>query len=250
MLYAKYGRSSLERLQELFRRMKLGQTHEDLSIVRKALAALPGDADMQRLRASPDLRSDAGVVDLLLHRRERSYAVADCLSLTAEAGLVFQRWDQNFYYYPEGPFASAPEVRARLESLPEAEIWQAMELAIGTISAHYFAVCRKDRDPQSYTMPWGSPALLDCIPMRAAHLARRKDAAGDQYVMVLQSLPPVPLTSAQAAIFSHIDGRRTAGQCLADSGIVGSETSRLAIADDFFRFLMRTGFGILRLLHG
>jgi SAM-dependent methyltransferase len=248
MLYGKYGRSHLERLQELFRRMRLGQTTEDLMVVRQTLAALPDDSNNNRLRQSPDMRSDAGVVDLLLHRRERSYTVADCLSLTEEAGLVFQRWDQNFYYYPDGPFAAAPDVRKRLAALPETQIWQAMELAIGAISSHYFVVCHKERDSRSYTPPWGSAELFDCMPMRAAQLARRAAASGgDDFAMMMESFPPVPLTPTQAAIFSRVDGRRTVGQCLTEGGITGSEQSRLTVADEFFQLLMRTGFGILRI---
>jgi SAM-dependent methyltransferase len=249
MLYGKYGRAQVERLQELFRHLALNQTADDLAIVRDALAALPDDPQHQHLRRSPDLRSDAGMVDLLLHRRERSYTVADCLKLVGAAGLVFQRWDQNYFYHPDGPLAAAaPEVRKRLASLSDAELWQTMELAVGAISAHYFVVCRPDRDSRSYRVPWGSAALLDCVPLCAAKLARRPAASGgDEFAMVLQSFPPVPLTSAQAAVFSKIDGRRTVGQCLIESGVAIPEQSRLATADGYFKLLTRTGFGILRI---
>jgi SAM-dependent methyltransferase len=248
MLYGKYGRSHLERLQEFFRRMGLAQTPEDLAMVRKTLAALPDDAQNQKLRQSPDLRSDAGTVDLLLHRRERSYTVADCLSLTEAAGLVFQRWDQNFFYYPDGPFAAAPDVRHRLARLPDTEVWQAMELAIGAISSHYFVACRKDRNPNSYQVPWNSPALFECVPLRAAKLARRPGAGGgEEFAMVMDQFPPVPLTAAQAAVFSRIDGRRTVGQCLSESGVALPGQSHLSFAAEFLQLLMRTGFGILRI---
>ena len=243
MLYGKYGRAQVERLRELFQQMGLGQTAADLAIVRQTLAGLPDDALTRQFLRSPDLRSDAGIVDLLLHRRERSYTVADCLNLTEAAGLAFQRWDQNYFYHPDGPFAAAaPEVRSRLARLPDAELWQAMELAIGMISAHYFVVCRRDRDPRSYRIPWGSQTLLECVPLCAAKLARRPAASGgDEFAMVLQSFPPVPLTSAQAAVFSKIDGRRTVGQCLIESGVAIPEQSRPATADEYFQMLTRTG---------
>src|SRR5690242_5776469 len=124
MVYARYGRTGVYMLQDLFRLMGVEQTPEGVSIVRQTLANLHSDHPVQPyLRHATDLSSDAGLVDTFLHRRDKCYSVADCLRLVDEAGLAFQGWDQNFFYYPEGIFQTAPSLLQRFNRLPDEKIW-------------------------------------------------------------------------------------------------------------------------------
>lgn len=249
MVYARYGRAHVYVFQDLFKLLGLHQTAEDLGVVRETLAALPNDHPLRLyLRRATDLNTDAGMVDTFLHRRDRSYSVADCLELVNQAGMVFQGWDRNFYYHPDGLFANQPNVLRRFASLSREEVWQAMELAFDMIGMHWFYVCRSDRDPASYVIPWELAKLLECVPVRGGQLAQGAGADGKpQWAIARPNFPPLAVSARDAAIFSQIDGRRTVGQCLAAAQIPGDNAAQLAAAREFFGLLWRTGLGILRL---
>ncbi len=248
MLYARYARTGVYMLQDLFRLCGLGQTPADVALVRETLATLHSSHPVQYyLRHATDLGTDNGLVDTFLHPRDRSYDVADCLALARDAGMAFQGWDQNFFHYPDGPFQAAPALRQRMQGLPQEQLWQAMELAVGALGVHYFHVCRADRDPSTYRIPWDAPKLLDCVPILSARLVKGKDPGGHPvWAMAKPGLPPVPLTEAQAAIFSHINGQKTIGECLAAAGIRGEPPAVLAVGRDFLGRVWRCGFGVMR----
>jgi SAM-dependent methyltransferase len=249
MVYARYARHPVYMMQDLFRIAGLNQTPEDVAVARQALAAIPpGHPLYAYLSRATDLGSDAGLVDTFLHRRDRSYRVSDCLELVGDAGLVFQGWDRNYFYHPEGLLADAVELRKRLEGLPDEQLWQAMELAFGQMAMHWFYVCRADRDPRTYRIPWNSQDLLDRVPLRAAQaqLMQRQSPDGRRVWAVGHAqMPPVVLTDRQAAIFTQIDGRRTARQCLAAAGINGEPDALLEIARDALRLFWRIGISVM-----
>ena len=249
MVYAKYGRSAVYMFQELFRRVGLQQTPEDVAVVRQTLAALAPDHPLRGyLARATDLGWDAGIVDTFLHRRDRAYTVADCLSLVRDGNLSFQGWDRNYFYHPEGLFADAPLLRDRLLALEDEPLWEAVELAFGQMGMHWFYACRSDRDPATYRVPWDSPQLLQWVPLRASEakmMQRIAPDGGRQWAIVHSSTPPVALSQGQAAIISQIDGRRTVAECVAAAGIAGDTQSIHAAARDALRLLWRVGFAAM-----
>ncbi|HET6252185.1 MAG TPA: methyltransferase domain-containing protein [Tepidisphaeraceae bacterium] len=245
MLYARYGRTGVYMLQEFFRILGLGQDEEGVAIVRQTLANLPPEhpARMYIQRAT-DLSQDAGLVDTFLHRRDQPFSVAQCLDLVSNAGLTFGRWDHNFFYYPEGPFHAATELCDRIAALPEEMIWQAMDVAYLPVGVHYFHVCRPDRDLARYRIPWEDASLLKCKPLISAKLLKAPGLP-QGWTLVQPGRPPLPVPQAHAAVFSHIDGRRTVGECLAAAGIRGESAAVLDVARDMFRRAWRCGFAVL-----
>lgn len=249
MLYGKYGRAAVYPFQELFRLLGLGQTAGDVAIVKETLGALLPDHPLRwYLKRATDLNSEAGLVDTFLHCRDRPYSARDCAALVRDAGLVFQGWDRNFWYYPEGPLAFVPRLRERVEALPEEQVWQAMDVIVGMIGRHFFYACRVDRDPATYRRLWESPRLLDYVPIARAQLIKRQDASGDQqWAIGTPQFPPVPLDAREAAIFAQIDGRRTVRQCLNGAGFSDFTPQTMNLGRGLFRLLWRTGFGALRI---
>jgi len=249
MLYGRYGRMQVYVYQELFRLMGLRQTPEDVAVVRETMAALPGDHFLRHyLSRAIDLNEDPGLVDTFLHRRDRAFSVAEVLEMVKAAGLAFQGWDQNLFYYPDAIIHGTPLFRQRLDRLPEEQVWQAMELCMGLLGMHWFHVCRRDRDPASYRIPWDSPRLLDCVPLRRGELVQLRMPTGELTWAILRApQPPVPLTANQAAVVQQIDGRRTVRECLAAASAPGDDEAKLKIARDVFGLLWRTSNGTLRL---
>jgi hypothetical protein len=189
--------------------------------------------------------SDAGLVDMFLHRRDRAYSVRDCLTLVDDAGLTFQGWDNNLFYYPDAFFAKGGQLRNRLDRLDERTLWQAMELLLGRISSHWFFVTSAPRKPETYRIPWNSPELAYWIPLRAAKLATRQGAAGAEYAMAGDDRPAVPISAQQAAMLSQIDSRKTDGQCAVAAGISADVSTLPDSATELLRLMFRTGYGLV-----
>lgn len=218
MLYAKYGRTGVYMLQDLFRMMGLGQGEQDLEVVKACLSTLKPDHQIQRyLRQSNDVDYDAGLVDTFLHRQDIPFTVQDCLRLTEDAGLAFQGWMENFFYYPEAQVPRDAPFYAHLDALPERLRWQAMELMHGFVSQHAFFVCRTDRDPATYRIGFEADAFMQYVPVPRWDLAVR-EAPGGLLVLERAPYPPLPLTRPQSLILRHTDGQRSIEDCVRQAG--------------------------------
>ena len=237
MLYGKYGRAGLYMAQELFRVLGLGQSRDDVVLVRKALDAFKADHQVRPLlNQADDRRYDAGIVDMFLHRLDRPYTVDECLELLKSAGLSFQGWMERFFYYPEGQVPEDNPLFARLLSLPEDLLWRAMELINGGIAHHMLFACRQDRDRSTYVIDFSDDRVMDMVPVRERGLTVRElGPRGTELVR-----PPFPSANIQGtrgATVRAINGQRTLRECLKTAGLEADETQRL-----FFRKLWRLGY--------
>jgi len=249
MLYARYGRAPVYMMQELFR--ILGATNQsdgDLALVKATLPLLPETHPLRAYGArSSDMKYDAGLVDLFLHKQDRPYSVAEVLELTEAAGLVFQAWLEPMYYNPEPVIPDNHPLYRKLESLSDADRWRAMELFGGLHTRHDFCVCRADRPETSYRIDFADPQL----PARAVPLRRGSTltpaAAGRPAVVSGPRLPPLTLPPALVAMFETIDEARTIRECLdaADLAIPPEKLREHGLR--FFRSLWRTGHIAFRL---
>ncbi len=249
MIYGRYFRTGVYMLQELFRRVGLGQTVEDVAIVRETLATLPPDHVARNyMRAVEDIRHDGGIVDTFLHTADRAYTVDECLALVEAAGLTFQGWQENSYYYPNGQIPADQKLFARLEALPERELWAAMELHHGGIGRHEFFCCRADRPESAFRLDFTGDAFFDLVPVRrVTRLIEPDPAAGRPAAIARPPFPEIALSEAQLRLFQCIDGRRSIRACLADSGVVADDPDQLAtFTRQFFTSLWRLGYALLR----
>ncbi|MCC6303349.1 MAG: class I SAM-dependent methyltransferase [Gammaproteobacteria bacterium] len=214
MLYAKYGRAGVYMLQDLFRMMGLEQSERDLALVKDCLSTLKSDHPIHRyLRQSNDVDYDAGLVDTFLHRQDIPFTVQDCLRLVQDAGLAFQGWMENFFYYPEAQIPRDAPFYAPLDGLPEPLRWQAMELMHGHVSQHAFYACRADRDPATYRIDFETDRFMRYVPVRRWDLALQETPAG---LLVLERAPypPLTLTPPQSLILRQADGQRSIEDCV------------------------------------
>jgi SAM-dependent methyltransferase len=144
MIYGQWGRTGVYMLQEMSRLLGLGQSEQDVLTVKQTLASLPKRHAIQDyVSRAPDLNYDAGLVDSFLHRQDRAYTVAQCLELVGQAGMSFMHWWENILYYPDGLLNMNQEFYRKVNAMPEASIWQFMEL---------------------FNVRWGSITFASAIP--------------------------------------------------------------------------------------
>jgi SAM-dependent methyltransferase len=249
MVYGRYFRAGVYMMQELFRRLGLGQTPADVAAVRRTLAGVQDDHLVRNyMRAVQDIEDDAGIVDTFLHTADQAYTVDECLALVDAAGLTFQGWLEPTYYHPNGQMTADHPLFARLEALPPRQMWAAMELHHGGAGRHEFFVCRPDRPTASWQLPFDTDAFFDLVPVRRVTQLTAPDPARGRPAAILRApFPEVPLTDAQLRLFEMIDGRRSIARCLTDSAITAGDPGQLrAFARQFFTSLWRLGYALLK----
>jgi SAM-dependent methyltransferase len=242
MLYGKYGRTGIYMLQELFRRLKLAQTAEGVHIVRKTIAALPADHPARHyLSTAPDIGFDGGLVDTFLHPQDRAYTVAECLDLLRDAGLVLLGWKDNILYHPSAGIDSKAPLVELLNSLPDAELWQAMELINGTIAQHSLYACRADQEISGRRISFEDDGFMRWIPLQ------RKDthyqlAQGAVHMKRSGYSRGVTVAGPLGAVLAQADGKRSIDECFAASQLASeSRAATVATCRTLFRDLWRLG---------
>jgi SAM-dependent methyltransferase len=249
MVYGRYGRAGVYMLQELFRLLGLEQNPQSLQVVKDALTALHPEHPVQRyLRLASDLHSAPGLVDTFLHQRDRPYTVGECLDLVHEAGLTFQGWDENSYYYPDGQIPASHPFYAAINKLEGRALWQAMELFYGCLPGHFFHVCRSDRPEARYRICFEGDAFLDYIPVpRVTQRVRAEPLQGRPATIARPPFAAVGLDNWQALVFNQIDSQRTVRACLRDAGLAVQSDAIVEFARGLFRSLWRVGYMVFRM---
>lgn len=249
MVYGRHARAGVYMIQDLFGLLNLQQTEDDILFVRETLGALPPEHPVQAYvrRATRDLSSPNGVVDTFLHKRDRAYSVKECLELVENAGLAFQGWDENIFYYTDGLGPVPASVRARLEKLKGPALWQAMELFHCIQAMHRFYICRKERDPASYQIDVDGETFPEYIPVARITRVTPADSARQPASIARPPFPAVTLDPAQAALFGQVDGQKSVRECLAAAGLSPDRLDHLAFARALFGSLWRLGYMLFRI---
>jgi SAM-dependent methyltransferase len=250
MVYGQYGRTGVYMLQEMFRLMALGQSEDDLAIVKKTLAAIPKRHIIHDyLGRAGDVKYDAGLVDTFLHRQDRAYTVAGCLDLVRQAGMSFMNWWDNILYYPEGQLASNDYLYQKVATLSDEKIWNFMELYNGTLGQHCFCVCHPERSRRDYKIDFNSEALMNYIPVRRSQevSSEGRDPAGC-VTLKRDQWPRYTLDAATSALYREIDGTRTIRDCFERAKLTPEQRLRPEIVcRAAFRYLWRLSYIFLRI---
>ena len=241
MLYGRHGRVGVEMLRGLFGSLGLRQDETSLEIVKDALARLPPDHPVRPLLISDDARFDAGLVDLFLNARERSYTVGECLNFVSEAGLAFQGWGDNGPYYPELQLRIGSPIYEAVCRLPDPQIWAAMELLRpADLCTHHFIACRVTRPRLQYEIDFMGPAFRDYVPSWANGW-RLVENGGRTTIQ--RGSAAIPLSAPQMLFAHSVDGARTVGAILAQAG----DPDGRQLGREFWRVLWRAGMMLFRI---
>ena len=208
MLYGRLGRTGVYPIQELLRTvggdMPLA---ERVTLTRRLLAQLPETNWLRRNTELNDhLTDDAGLVDLLLHPRDRAYNVGDIAELMAGAGLTITGFVQPSQYDPKN-FVSDADIRVRLGRLRWLDRCAAAERLAGNLRTHVFyaaPIAGAGNRMASPNDPNTVPYLYD---IDARTLSRR---AGATVATTIDGFTfRYTLTAESTAILAAIDGQRS-----------------------------------------
>jgi SAM-dependent methyltransferase len=229
MVYAPHGRTGVYMAQDAL--ALLAPATEPLAArveaARRLVRALP---ETHWLARNPGIRDhleggDAGLVDLLLHARDRPCTVRAFRALIEGAGLAPTAFIEPLRYDPL-TYLPDPKLRERALRLPRAEQEALAEALSGTIAAHIAYAVRAQEgwtppDPEDGTR---IPVLRDLDgPAFAASLAPGQRIAVNLDGFRAQvAMPPLA-----AALLSRIDGRRSLAEVVAAvAGKAGMERAR------------------------
>lgn len=247
MIYGQYGRTGVYMLQEMFRLLGLGQSEDDVRTVKQTLASLPKSHAVQGyVERTRDSKYDAGLVDSFLHRQDRAYTVAQCVEFARDAGLSFMHWWDNILYYGEGQLNVDHEFFRKVNSMPEQDIWQFMELYNGTLGQHAFCVCLPSRNESSYRIDFSTEAFMNYVPQSRFKEAPLKEGATPGSLSIKRDPHPVyTLAPVAAALARQIDGKKTIRECFEASGLTGMDA--VATCRATFRTLWRLSYIFIKL---
>lgn len=214
MVYAPLGRSGVYPLQEAFRALLAGDAPADrAALAREVLARLPPAHPFARNPLLGDhLSGDAGLCDLLLHGRDRPYAVADLIGALERAGLGLVSFVEYGRYDPARHLPPGEAFRVRLARMDPAARAALAERISGTMKTHIAYATLRGREGEAAATGDGPEDVPHLRGLDAGALARRVRAKGGVNATLDGSTYRLTLPRAGASALAQIDGRRSLGQ--------------------------------------
>ncbi|MDA8049987.1 MAG: methyltransferase [Rhodospirillales bacterium] len=237
MVYAPYGRTGVGMLQEALRLLAPLEEApaERLAVAKRVLRHLPESAWLRRNPFVGDHLEggDAGIYDLLLNPRERSFTVPEFAAMLDRAGLRITALIEPMRYDP-ATWLPDPRLRALAEALDGVAKATFAEALTGNMGTHIAYAVRKEH-PVTLPDPMDPAAIPVMREMPGAELAKhiRPDGTISFLFDGLRAVVPVP--GLAAAILTLIDGRRSVAQ-------IGAVLAGRGIGEAAFRRAWRASF--------
>jgi SAM-dependent methyltransferase len=213
MVYGLYGRTGVYPAQEMLRQLGEGLPLGDrVAQGRRLLAALPPSNWLKKNPLIGDHeRSDAELVDLLLHPRDRAYTVPQVVALARGAGLEPVVFLDPALYEP-ATYLKDPALLRALEPLDRLERAAFAERLAGVMKTHRCYLAKGPGAAERIARPEGphsvpvapqmsGPALAKAL---AKSLTLKIDLAGTKLRLPVPRLAP--------AILEQVDGKTSLGQ--------------------------------------
>lgn len=211
MVYGSTLRHGVYLLQEAFRLLGLGQTAQDVQVVKSVIAALPRTHGVHAyIAASPDLASDEGIVDTFLHTTDRAYTVPQLLDFVRGNGLVFQGWLDPLAYSLDLFLADNHPVRPLLGALDAERKAQLSELLTASQGVHRFIACHSERPVENYRIQFDDDEFLSYVPgfRRGLGVTQTSDPATGRPAKVKRMAHEVDLSHSLALVMEQVNGKR------------------------------------------
>jgi SAM-dependent methyltransferase len=238
MLYGLYGRLAIYPMQDLLRRLG-----GDLPLAERASLAQQVVESLWPLhffkalglhRSSDDLTRGgaAGVIDLLLHARDRAYTVDQVHDLLAGAGARLLSFSRPLLYHPDG-YPMTDMMRRQMTTLDERGRQGVCELLNGRLAKHEFFATGAGFVPD-VPLPGAAPDAVRPLvyePLVRDHLSRLPITSQGFEHSTEGCTISLTLSLVDAALLRAVDGARTlegvfreARRFLVREGVRPSET--------------------------
>lgn len=212
MVYGAEGRSGLYPLQDSLARITGDLPLRDrVALTRRLLDGLPETNGFRRNPFLTDHRdSDAGLVDLLLHARDRAYRLPQFLDLIAAAGLHAVSLIEDLRYEP-ATYLRDPKLRQRIARLSWSERAAIAETLAGNMKKHMAYLARPADG--SIDARVARPDRPDMIPVLRNLDGPSLSEAVRRELLLKVEIDGLklrfPLPRQAPAILALIDGQRT-----------------------------------------
>ncbi|MEO5336035.1 MAG: class I SAM-dependent methyltransferase [Magnetospirillum sp. WYHS-4] len=211
MLYGELGRIGVYHVQGMLGLIDDGAAPgpDRLALARKLLAQLPPTHWLKRNPFVGDHLdgTDAGLYDLLLHRRDRAYRVPEIAALARSAGLEVAAFVEPARYDPAA-YLSDARLLERTAALPYLERAAFAELLAGNLRKHVFYLARPGRT--AVADPYDLAAVPVLRDLDGAAWARAFRPGGSLTANVDGIGFRFPLPNLAGAMVARMEGRRLA----------------------------------------
>ena len=143
MVYAKYGRTAVYQMQDLFKLINEGVTSraEEVKNARIILGKLPQTnwyARSQDLITDVTSYGDVGIYDLFLHKQDRCYSIPELYDFVETAGLNFVQFSETIprLSIKLDNHIGDPALLEKLKALPLRKQHEISEIITGNIIKH------------------------------------------------------------------------------------------------------------------
>jgi 2-polyprenyl-3-methyl-5-hydroxy-6-metoxy-1,4-benzoquinol methylase len=243
LLYGQIGRMPIYQLQDLMLRVCAGEplAHR-VALAEQALHAVaPGHffkvANLDRELLDASAFGAAGIVDLLLHARDRAYTIDELYGLLDDTGLQLLSFVRPLFYRPES-YALSEDLRERVGRLNERERQAIAELLNGRLAVHQFFAARKTFVPDVPSAAQ-DPSRIRPVIYEAAlrdFFAGMPDGAQPFRLDSTEGFTvALSLTAVDAALLKGVDGHRSLRAVIDDARAALRRTHTPASSVDLHR---------------
>ena len=224
MVYAPHGRTGVYMIQDALRLLAPPEQPPAarLDAARRVMRHLPETAWLRHNRNFDDHINggDAGLYDLLLNPRDRSFTVPELTALLADAGLRPTCWVEPLRYDP-APLLPDPKLRDRVAGLDATHQAALAEALAGNMAVH-IVYCVRAENPLVRANPSAPGAVPVCREVTGESLAKAIRPDGTMIVSLDGLQLPVALPPLAAAILRLVDGHRPVAEIAARLAATGT----------------------------
>jgi SAM-dependent methyltransferase len=230
MVYGKMARVGVYALQDAFRRMGVPQTAEGIKLVRATIQRLPARHPARwYFDTSPEMNSDAAIVDTFLHPQDVAYSVQDVLDFIERNGLIFKGWLDSAPYNDDS-FGLDQNIANR-------DRWSIVENLSARMGQHRFMASLPQRDPAS-EIGFDGAHWPKYHPQRNPGLRPSDTDPGKCF----REGHEFTMSQSEAMLLELANGRKPIAQILKHKQFAHlAADQRAALAKDFYRRMWRQG---------
>ena len=210
MVYGALGLTGVYPMQDMLREIAGdGPYAERIELAKRLIAQLPPTNWLLQNKGVGDYkRSDAGLVDLLLHSRDKPYLVPEVARDVDAAGLRLVTFIEPVRYDPF-TLIDDPAVCARLEQLSWLDQCAFAELLSGDLLKHIFYCVRADNEAETIAEAESANAIPVLRDVPGPNLAHAIEQDGALKLELSGKVVALDLPPLAAALLRLTDGKKS-----------------------------------------